>query len=254
MTPPERDKSPESIMSDSSEAVALKPCPFCGGEAEFERKGTPRFSTIVRCTSCSCSLESGEEWDHGGGWNCRATPSPEDASPGVGGWRDIDSAPGNGLTFLAFAPHAQGGYCLVACRNIDGVVVDTYEGQTHPFTRWMPILALSTGEGREGLAAVDESAARKSAAPEVGATLEGCAGWLRDMAVNYREDAADLVGGMRNRMFAEADDCDRWAEALETAQSSEAPTIIPSEASTSTAGLDDTSTRAALDDGGGHGE
>lgn len=58
----------------------LKPCPFCGGEAEIERYGTPRQSTIYTCTDCGCSLETGEEWDHGRWWNAR--PSPP-ASPDV---------------------------------------------------------------------------------------------------------------------------------------------------------------------------
>ena len=50
----------------------LKPCPFCGGKAEIEQVGTPRKSTIYRCTDCSCSLETGETFNHGAGWNERA--------------------------------------------------------------------------------------------------------------------------------------------------------------------------------------
>jgi len=50
----------------------LKPCPFCGGEAEFERKGTGRQSCIVRCTDCGASHESGDTWDSGSSWNQRA--------------------------------------------------------------------------------------------------------------------------------------------------------------------------------------
>ena len=57
-------------MSDS---VELKPCPFCGGEAEIERYGTPRQSTIVRCTDCGCTIEGPEEFAHGQQWNTRAT-------------------------------------------------------------------------------------------------------------------------------------------------------------------------------------
>jgi Lar family restriction alleviation protein len=55
----------------------LLPCPFCGGEAEIERVGTPRQSTIYACTECGCRLETGEEWGHGTQWNTRA--------PSVGG-------------------------------------------------------------------------------------------------------------------------------------------------------------------------
>lgn len=54
----------------------LLPCPFCGGEAEIERYGNSRVSTIYQCTNCSCSLETGEEWDHGKDWNRRHTEEP----------------------------------------------------------------------------------------------------------------------------------------------------------------------------------
>jgi Lar family restriction alleviation protein len=50
---------------------ALKPCPFCGGQAEFERKGTARHSTIITCTNCGATLETGAEWDHEREWNER---------------------------------------------------------------------------------------------------------------------------------------------------------------------------------------
>jgi hypothetical protein len=49
----------------------LKPCPFCGGEAEFDRKGTSRVSCIVKCTDCGCTLETGETWASGQSWNTR---------------------------------------------------------------------------------------------------------------------------------------------------------------------------------------
>lgn len=52
--------------------VGLLPCPFCGSPAEIERYGDGRQSTIYQCTFCSCSLETGEEWDHGRDWNKRA--------------------------------------------------------------------------------------------------------------------------------------------------------------------------------------
>lgn len=55
--------------------IELLPCPFCGNDAEIERYGTSKVSTIYVCTSCGCSLETGEEWDHGRMWNERAAPS-----------------------------------------------------------------------------------------------------------------------------------------------------------------------------------
>lgn len=57
-------------MSDS---VELRPCPFCGREAEIERHGTSRQSTIVSCTDCGCVLEGPEEFKHGRQWNTRTT-------------------------------------------------------------------------------------------------------------------------------------------------------------------------------------
>lgn len=52
----------------------LLPCPFCGGKASIERKGDRRMSTVYSCDWCGCSLETGEEWDHGKAWNTRPTP------------------------------------------------------------------------------------------------------------------------------------------------------------------------------------
>jgi hypothetical protein len=51
--------------------VELSPCPFCGGKAEFEQIGNRRRSTIVTCTNCGCTLETGEEWGQGSQWNTR---------------------------------------------------------------------------------------------------------------------------------------------------------------------------------------
>jgi Lar family restriction alleviation protein len=53
-------------------SIELKPCPFCGGEAEIERYGDHSRSTIYACTNCGCRLETGEEGDFGTDWNRRA--------------------------------------------------------------------------------------------------------------------------------------------------------------------------------------
>ena len=58
------------IMSE--EKQELKNCPFCGGEAEIERFGNNRCSTIYACTDCGCRLETNEEWGFGDRWNTRA--------------------------------------------------------------------------------------------------------------------------------------------------------------------------------------
>lgn len=54
----------------------LLPCPFCGSAAEFEREGTQRYSCIVQCTMCGCSLETGETWNSSAAWNQRVPPPP----------------------------------------------------------------------------------------------------------------------------------------------------------------------------------
>ncbi len=54
-------------MSDNG----LKPCPFCGGEAEIERYGTQRQSCIIVCDDCGCRLEVNETFSCGDSWNNR---------------------------------------------------------------------------------------------------------------------------------------------------------------------------------------
>jgi hypothetical protein len=61
-----------------------------------------------------------------------------------GGWSPIESAPAGGETFLAFAPHSQGGYMLVACRNSLLGIVNTIDGVAEPFTHWRPLPAAPT--------------------------------------------------------------------------------------------------------------
>ena len=60
-------------------STALKPCPFCGGEAEIERPGTRRQSCIVSCTNCGARHEGPDEGEQSGDtWNERA-PDPREA-------------------------------------------------------------------------------------------------------------------------------------------------------------------------------
>jgi Lar family restriction alleviation protein len=52
----------------------LKPCPFCGSNATFERTGTGGHSCIVCCTSCGARHESSDEYERSGeSWNARAS-------------------------------------------------------------------------------------------------------------------------------------------------------------------------------------
>jgi Lar family restriction alleviation protein len=55
-----------------AKGITLKPCPFCGSEAEVLQAGTPRRSTIIACTDCGCRLGSNEHshWI-GSQWNSR---------------------------------------------------------------------------------------------------------------------------------------------------------------------------------------
>lgn len=67
----EADQTPTVTDAD------LLPCPFCGGAAEFERRGTGRQSCIVACTDCGCRLETGETWNSGRQWNTRVQPKED---------------------------------------------------------------------------------------------------------------------------------------------------------------------------------
>lgn len=67
-------------MTNAKAELALLPCPFCGGDAAFERKGTHRQSCIVACRECGCRLETGEVWNSGNDWNTRASKPPDKAS------------------------------------------------------------------------------------------------------------------------------------------------------------------------------
>lgn len=75
--------------------MELKPCPFCGGEAEIVRYGTPRYSTQYECTECGCSLETGETFNHGKAWNTRSDKSP---SPCLEAKQGTQKSEGKSLT------------------------------------------------------------------------------------------------------------------------------------------------------------
>lgn len=86
----------------------LLPCPFCGGEAEFERMGTPRQSCIVACTDCGGRLETSEEGAAcGSQWNDRHVPD---------GWQVVPVKPTremaeSGQIASEAGCHVEGIYC-----------------------------------------------------------------------------------------------------------------------------------------------
>lgn len=69
--------APANATPPGPPAQRLKPCPFCGGEAEFERLGTGRVSCIVVCYGCGARHESGDSGAASGtSWNRRHTEPP----------------------------------------------------------------------------------------------------------------------------------------------------------------------------------
>ena len=53
----------ENLVQENQCDGNLLPCPFCGGKAEYERKGTARASMIITCENCGCSVESGDVYE-----------------------------------------------------------------------------------------------------------------------------------------------------------------------------------------------
>ncbi len=52
--------------------IKLLPCPFCGGSADFFRRGDKRQSCVVVCEDCGVKHESPDEGERcGSSWNHR---------------------------------------------------------------------------------------------------------------------------------------------------------------------------------------
>lgn len=50
----------------------LKPCPFCGGDAEIKIMGSDRTGMLIGCTECNCDFETFETCiDEDIAWNKR---------------------------------------------------------------------------------------------------------------------------------------------------------------------------------------
>lgn len=72
------------------EKVRLLGCPFCGGSAEIEQRGSIRQSMIIACTHCNARTESGDVYGltdpENYRWNKRSnnTPTPSPAADEAG--------------------------------------------------------------------------------------------------------------------------------------------------------------------------
>ena len=60
------------------------------------------------------------------------------ASPSVGGWEDISTAPRD-LVVQMYEPHSQGGFMFAGCIGIDGSYRDNLRGDALNPTHWMPL-------------------------------------------------------------------------------------------------------------------
>lgn len=75
----------------------LKPCPFCGGQADLLQAGNRHQSCIIECTNCGTRHESSDEEPHSGrSWNARVAV---DAQP--------EAAPVGRLTISRFRGHLE---------------------------------------------------------------------------------------------------------------------------------------------------
>ena len=115
--------------------IDLKPCPFCGGPAEFE--GNEGIDHYVICTKCSASSGvSRKSFKQAArDWNRRASP-----------WQVIETAPRDGTLILAVKSgrqnHAVVSWKSWANVNPEHPWSDMHAGVYYKetaFTHWMPL-------------------------------------------------------------------------------------------------------------------
>jgi predicted RNA-binding Zn-ribbon protein involved in translation (DUF1610 family) len=68
------------VLVEVLQMADLLNCPFCGGEAEIKRQGTPRVSMLYACTECGCELETGETGTAYLMWNRRVAQQEQPLS------------------------------------------------------------------------------------------------------------------------------------------------------------------------------
>lgn len=156
--------------------IKLRPCPFCGGQAEPIRIGDRRCSTIIGCADCGCRHESCDEGPRAGvSWNRRAADQP-DAAPARRGFRDatgrfVPEPPAEPPRLEA--PHVPTHYILVkpwAVYVKEAAFFRRQGGLAQAWGReWRPVIAGSIeearaiGEVRRGSRATDTAAAQPDA-------------------------------------------------------------------------------------------
>ena len=93
-------------------AETLRPCPFCGGEAEFETYGGT--ACAVTCRKCRCGtptvrLNDGERavdaWNRRAERTCRVVRYGEPSSTGVPRERHCSECGGRLTRFGSYCPH-----------------------------------------------------------------------------------------------------------------------------------------------------
>ena len=73
----------------------LKPCPFCGGEAELWHNKT--WDYVVRCTNKGCAARTRQYHENSNGavdaWNTRTPEQAIAAAPGAGECENVSDEP-----------------------------------------------------------------------------------------------------------------------------------------------------------------
>lgn len=145
------------MTTDTAKRIAeLLPCPFCGGRAEIIRYGNRRESTMYTCTDCSCSLETGEEFNHGARWNTRATPDKGELVPASA---DAQPSPSSTapepVAWLRDAQPDNDDEALFVCNKVDDGAFPVYTAPPLPdreaiaalLTKWIPSAFSVTASG-----------------------------------------------------------------------------------------------------------
>lgn len=136
---------------------ALKPCPFCGSEAEFQEGHRNHWH--VQCSSCQASTNGwfardGARAKAAALWNRRA-PAPQ--------WQPIETAPKDGTDIWVWSTIDKRAESIrfelyddeIAeevgepgfWRYSEDLIADVAEAEGHEFSHWMPLPSSPRKEG-----------------------------------------------------------------------------------------------------------